>query len=409
MTYTGMFLSLLILIYDGYRGINRYLAGFLFISSFYIYLQLIIAYSKDEALLSVFGIGFPTLYYLAGPLAYLYVRGMLMDKNQFDWKDTLHFLPLILVMAGILPFILSAGTEERREVARMIMSDHWTGVAGIRQNKFLSTVQNELLKAVQGAIYAVLLWRLLYQNRDKLFSRRQGGEHRSLIRKWLLIFCSMFSLLAMMRVVYSWILLHAPAKSAFLAMTSPFHVIGAIGFFGLNVALIAFPGILYGLPVMPALFRKKRPVAPMAEAEAISESEAAESEAAESEATGARYAQYFSADYLREIEAAIEACVLQEQYLEENWTLARLAFQVNIPYHHLSYYFNCVKQDKFIEWRNRLKVEFACRLLREGKSQDQTLEAIAAACGFGSKATFNRSFRQILGMTPSEYLENVKK
>ena len=284
------------------------------------------------------------------------------------------------------------------------MSDHWTGVVGIRQNKFLSTVQNELLKAVQGAFYAVLLWRLLYQNRDKLFSRRQGGEHRRLIRNWLLIFCSMFSLLAMMRIVYSWILLHAPAKSAFLAMTSPFHVIGSIGFFGLNVALSAFPGILYGLPVTPAPFRKKWPVAPMAEAGAISELEATESEE-----TGAHYAQSFSADYLREIEAAIEACVLQERYLEENWTLARLTFQVNIPYHHLSYYFNCVKQEKFIEWRNRLKIEFACRLLQEGKSQDQTLEAIAAACGFGSKATFNRSFRQILGMTPSEYVENMKK
>jgi AraC-like DNA-binding protein len=356
MTYTGMFLSLLILIYDGYRGINRYLAGFLFFSSFNIYLQLIFAYSKNEALLTVFGVGFPTLYYLIGPFAYLYVRGMLLDRNQFHWRDTFHFLPLIIVIAGVLPFFLSSGVEERRELARMIMSDDWISAAGIRPNKLFSTLANNLLKAVQAAIYALLLWRLLYQHWGKLSGRLQGWEHRRQIRAWLLIFCSLFSLLVITRIVYSWVLFHAPSKSEFLALTDPFHVLAAIGFFGLNVALIAFPGILYGLPVMPALFRKKRPAADTAEIPG--------SEAAESEATDARNAQYFSADYLREIEAAIEDCVQRALYLEADWTLSRLALQLNIPEHHLSYYFNYVKQEKFIVWRKRLKIEFENRQLQ---------------------------------------------
>lgn len=404
MTYTGMTLSLFILIYDGYKGINRYLSGFLFLSSFYIFLQLIIAYSKNETLLAIFGVGFPTLYYLIGPLGFFYVRGMLLDKHQFSRVDLLHFVPFAFILSGLLPFILFTGMEEKREVARVIISDNWTELAKFRPNKIISTITNEILKAIQGAVYVFMLWGLLFRNRHKLFINYGEGEHRRLIRNWLVIFCTMFSLMALMRIVYSWILFQAPSKSDFLAMTYPFHFIGAIGFFGMNIALIAFPGILYGLPVTPPLFRKNR-----SKSSVQVQEENKEQEAIESEKTNDRFAQYFSPEYLLEIETTIGQWIVQERYLESNMTLSRFAFEIAIPYHHLSYYFNYVSQEKFIEWRNRLKIEHACKLMDEGKSKALTIEAIAHVCGFSSKATFNRLFKQILGRTPSEYLEGMEK
>ncbi len=405
MTYTGMFLSLLILIYNGYRGINRYLSGFLFLSSFYIYLQLIIAYSKNVDLLAVFGVGFPTLYYLVGPLAFFYVRGMLKDSNRLGRRDAVHFIPIAFILAGVLPYMLFASMEEKREVARIIISDNWTELAGFRPNKFLSTLANEGLKAIQGILYTFLLWGLLYQNRRKLFVGQGEGEHRKLIRNWLLIFCATFSLLATMRVVYSWILIQAPAKSDFLAMTYPFHFIGAIGFFGMNIALIAFPGILYGLPVAPAFFRKKSSDTPD-----LAEVEKKEGqERVEPEKTGDRYTQYFSAEYLLELEAAIGQWVSEQRYLEADCTMVQLAVGIDVPYHHLSYYFNYVKKEKFVDWRNRLKIHYACQLMQEGRSKTLTMEAISTACGFSSKATFYRLFKQRMGQTPSEYLEELGK
>ena len=403
MTYTGMFLSLLILAYNGYRGINRYLSGFLFLSSFYICLQLLVAYSRNEVLVAVLGIGFPTLYYLAGPLAFFYVRGMLLDKGELEKKDYLHLLLFAVVMAGVLPYMLFTSLEEKREVARIIISDNWTELAQFRPNKLLGTHANEVLKAIQGSVYAFLLWGLLSRNWHKLSGKYGEGEHRKLIRNWLLLFCSLFSLLVLMRIVYSWALTQSSGKGDFLAMTQHLHIIGAVGFFGLNIALIAFPHILYGLPAPPLFFRKKQQV-PMGSVE-----EPAPETPRDPAVPAGRYAQYFSADYLGEIEKALAQWVSEEKYLEADVTLGRLALTIGIPYHHLSYYFNYVSREKFIDWRNRLKVDHACRLLQEGKAKALTIEAVATACGFNSKATFYRLFKQTLGQTPSEYLEALGK
>jgi AraC-like DNA-binding protein len=400
MTYTGMFLSLLILAYNGYRGINRYLSGFLFLSSFYICLQLLVAYSKNETLIAILGVGFPTLYYLAVPLAFFYVRGMLLDRGELEKKDYLHLLLFAVVLAGVLPYALFTSLEEKREVARIIISDNWTELARFRPNKFLGTRANEVLKAVQGAVYTFFLWGLLYKHRHKLSGKQGEGEHRKLIRNWLLLFCSLFSLLALTRVVYSWALTRSSGKSDFLAMTQDLHIIGAVGFFGLNIALIAFPNILYGLPVTPVFFRKRLPIRLEEPAPEIPRDPAAPAD---------RYAQYFSADYLGEIEKALAQWVSEEKYLETDITMGRLALTIGIPHHHLSYYFNYVSGYKFIDWRNRLKIDYACRLMREGQVKSLTIEAVANSCGFSSKATFYRLFKQIHGQTPSEYLEALGK
>lgn len=397
MTYTGMFLSLLILAYNGYRGINRYLSGFLFLSSFYICLQLLVAYSKNETLVAILGIGFPTLYYLAVPLAFFYVRGMLLDSGELEKKDYLHLLLFAVVLAGVLPYMLFTSLEEKREVARIIISDNWTELAQFRPNKFLGTRTNEVLKAVQGAVYTFFLWGLLYRHRHKLSGKQGKGEHRKLIRNWLLLFCSLFSLLTLTRVVYSWALTHSSGKSEFLAMTQHLHIIGAVGFFGLNIALIAFPNILYGLPVTPVFFRKQQPIP--------REEPTPEILHATATPPADRYAQYFSPDYLGEIEKSLAQWVSEKKYLETDVTMGRLALTVGIPYHHLSYYFNYVSGEKFIDWRNRLKIDYACQLMREGQVKSLTIEAIANSCGFSSKATFYRLFKQIHGQTPSEYLE----
>ena len=37
------------------------------------------------------------------------------------------------------------------------------------------------------------------------------------------------------------------------------------------------------------------------------------------------------------------------------------------------------------------------------KSRDMTFTEIALACGFGSVRSFNRSFKEVYGVTPSEY------
>ena len=54
----------------------------------------------------------------------------------------------------------------------------------------------------------------------------------------------------------------------------------------------------------------------------------------------------------------------------------------------------------FIEYLNKVRIGYACKLLYEDK---QNIVEIAYECGFNNLANFNRQFKKLKNMTPSEY------
>ena len=47
--------------------------------------------------------------------------------------------------------------------------------------------------------------------------------------------------------------------------------------------------------------------------------------------------------------------------------------------------------------------EFEAKI-RDGQQKDYTLLSIAYDCGFNSKTSFNRIYKKLRGMTPTEYI-----
>ncbi|MBD7969191.1 AraC family transcriptional regulator [Paenibacillus sp. Sa2BVA9] len=82
-------------------------------------------------------------------------------------------------------------------------------------------------------------------------------------------------------------------------------------------------------------------------------------------------------------------------------TVADLAY-TNSQY--FSKVFKEVNGTSFIEYLSRIRVEEACRLLRE---TDQTIIMVADATGFVQKQNLLRAFRKYTGQTPSEYRNNA--
>lgn len=398
MTYTGMFLSLLVLLYDGFRGVNRYLSGFLFFSSFYLFTQLIITYSKNVGLLGVFGFGLPNLYYLIGPFGYFYVRGMLLDRASLKNGDWLHFLPALLIISGSFPFLFGTSWELKKEVARIVISDKWTELAAYRTNRILPILVNEVFKGIHGFFYVILIWRTLLGHVRRLKKNPDTTPQWPLIRNWLFIFSAVYSLLVFMRLLYSVILTRTPFKQEFLLHIKDYLLLGAMGYILLNIALITYPGILYGL-FIPFPLRRPRSALPTHPAPGDTALLDDPKKASPS------YNQNFSETYLLEIQAALQEWVSEDKYLEPDCTMRSLAEELQIPIHHLVYYFKYVCQDKFIEWRNKLRIQYAKQLIEKGQAQSVTLEAIGFASGFATRATFYRVFKQECGQTPAEYAD----
>jgi AraC-like DNA-binding protein len=89
-----------------------------------------------------------------------------------------------------------------------------------------------------------------------------------------------------------------------------------------------------------------------------------------------------------------------EQHSGEELSLSKVANAVNISPNHLSEKFKLVTGMKFVDYVARLRIEKARHLLRNG---DLRISEIAFAVGFQSLSQFNRVFKKLLGMSPTEY------
>ncbi|MGN0047449.1 MAG: helix-turn-helix domain-containing protein, partial [Bacteroides sp.] len=59
------------------------------------------------------------------------------------------------------------------------------------------------------------------------------------------------------------------------------------------------------------------------------------------------------------------------------------------------------------EYLNGLRVEYALKLMKE--KGHLSMEAIAQEAGFNSRSTFYRAFDKATGMTPNQYLKQLKE
>ena len=58
---------------------------------------------------------------------------------------------------------------------------------------------------------------------------------------------------------------------------------------------------------------------------------------------------------------------------------------------------------------NSFRVEYACKLIKQGYLENFSMEAIAEKSGFNSQENFNRVFKQLKLCTPSEFLDNFQR
>ncbi|WP_340199800.1 helix-turn-helix domain-containing protein [Ascidiimonas sp. W6] len=95
-------------------------------------------------------------------------------------------------------------------------------------------------------------------------------------------------------------------------------------------------------------------------------------------------------------------------YLNPDLKLHDLAGLMNTSSHVLSTLINTELKVNFFEFVNQYRVEEFKNRVASGDNKRLTLLAIAFDVGFNSKATFNRIFKKNTGMSPSEYLKQLK-
>ncbi|WP_121808119.1 ABC transporter permease [Mucilaginibacter kameinonensis] len=96
-------------------------------------------------------------------------------------------------------------------------------------------------------------------------------------------------------------------------------------------------------------------------------------------------------------------------YLDAELSLNSLAKELGISIHELSKIINTGLRKNFNDFVNEFRIQDVTRRMRDPAYNRITLLGIAYDCGFNSKTTFNRTFKQITGKSPAEYKNELKK
>ena len=323
---------------------------------------------SDFSLALLFGTLSP-LWLLPGPLLYFYFRSIFQPgKIWVSWKDGLHFVPAVIHLINILPYLFSPFAY-KLQVAHAIHQD-LNNIQAININSLYSFKTTFLSRPILLLFY--LLW-------CTLLFLRQMPKVTNRTRIWLIFF--IFSLLITTAAYLSVAInLFSVSFDPESFDSNPIYLASGVAYILLPIALILFfPEVLYGI--------NKQDVDISEEKSDVNPDELAA-----------------HADLAKKIEQYLRR---EKPYLNPDFELADLATALHVNPKQVSFACKHVLNLKFTDLRAQLRVEYAKRLLKEGLTETITIDAIGINAGFKSRSTYYEAFKAETGMTPLQYLEKI--
>jgi AraC-like DNA-binding protein len=96
-------------------------------------------------------------------------------------------------------------------------------------------------------------------------------------------------------------------------------------------------------------------------------------------------------------------------YLDDELSLPKLASLMSLSPNDLSYLINEGFNENFFQFINKYRVEEAKKLLLSDKYTHLNILGLAFESGFGSKSTFNATFKKMTGQSPSDFQKAFAK
>mgnify|MGYP001801106375 CR=1 FL=1 len=98
----------------------------------------------------------------------------------------------------------------------------------------------------------------------------------------------------------------------------------------------------------------------------------------------------------------------KKPYLDPSLNLDQLSTFLEVRKQELSYLLNNHYQENFYRFINKYRIEESKELLRNPKKAHLSMVGIAQESGFKSKSTFYARFKELTGLTPVQFMKNIK-
>ncbi|RMB58612.1 AraC family transcriptional regulator [Dokdonia sinensis] len=301
------------------------------------------------------------------PFIYFYVRSITISDFRFKRKDILHFIPgvvYVFIKLFILIYDASLPGFASTQNGYLVENFQW---------KYLDPFVTAFTY-IQEVVYLVLTFQLYYayrKNIQQYFSNAYDLE-LNWIRNFLFIYTALFVYGLLQTIVDVAITDLSWTQRWWLQFLNALAIIyiGVKGYFTNTDKLLglSFDGSLN--------FNTSR----------------------------SQLVQDDNSPQMREkVESVTSFMEAEKPYLDAEINLITLSRKLNLSRAELSEIINSGLGKNFNDFVNGYRVEAVKQMLAEGKQEQLSLLGIALNCGFNSKATFNRVFKKLTHLSPSEY------
>ncbi|MHA8101790.1 helix-turn-helix domain-containing protein [Aquirufa nivalisilvae] len=394
LSFLGLVVALLLYIYrEGRAYAKILLAIFYFLTSIFGIVHDVTNTPRSEFMISLFAVNFSPLYFLMGPVFFLFVK-VIIGRERLVQKDWLHAGVAGIFLINILPHLFSS-FDDKLILAHKIV-EHSEALYEAKYLFMPTLVQSTIRPIFTIGYFLYTGYYLIKRCRIKNYF----VTHKVSIL-WIGLIIILYILLNSASLLV--LLNNFELQKTHQNWLSPtmlkicFDV--KYWVYSLqNLSILFIPYVLFS-----PQYKKKKHTSSRAQGDLVLSTFAPPVKRV---VTSTAYeVPYFR---LEEIGHQIAKYCVDEPYLRSRFSLSMIAEDTKIPYYQLSYYFNNHLGVSFNDWKNELRVKHIITLIQSGKAQQNTLEALAHSSGFLSRSNFVKAFKYNTGKTPSEYLKDMK-
>lgn len=345
----------------GNREANRSIALLVLICSLHFSWSLIIDTNLPDIFTGVFW--FPYSYLLAiGPLLFFYTKSLTESNFRFSLKESIHLLPVAVEVLIQSVFITKSFRNN-------ILFYEVQGFLMFRIVEFIGT----------GTSIVVYGQRCLALIRvHEAWVVENFSSQKDITLSWLL------KLIKYLRVL--WIFWLVFELAFILFWQFQLHLIPVYLILYILLGVITYSNYWIGIQALiksEVLTEKKAISAPSENASV--------------------YSRLPDVEVKRYVEALSQLMLKEKLYLHETLNLRTLANRLQIDSNLLSYVLNNILHKSFYDYVNEFRIGEIKQKLDDPAYSHLKIVEIAFECGFNSKASFNRVFKKLIGISPSEY------
>lgn len=374
--FFGGFTSFLLFYYrKDFNRSNLYLALFFLCSNLIVFVYFALHFSKTPFWEGVFFVNFMPLSFVIGPFLFYYVKYAVAENKNIKPRDWLHLIPAVLVVLISMPYT-TLPFSKKVEIAHHIQAvtqDYDFSIS------FFSLKQMLFLRPMHLFIYCVLSLRYFWKATQK--RRITFGtlpSNHSIIKKWI------YSLIGIQLFISTYCLLDSYADfilndyAGIINQQNYFRVLGA-AFFLQNSILFLFPKILFDTISYPDPSLAKNRVAQLKKGN--------------------------TPEINQNINTLLCQYMIDSPFLLNDFSLSKMALDLKLSERVLSNYFKTELAVSFSEWKNNQRIDYACKMILEGRADKLTVEGISLNVGFLSRSKFIDAFKDRKGLLPSVYIK----